>query len=415
MNARVETNSSVKSSLRPDRQNGSEERSVLYKTNLVSLGHLLNDLHSAFLPAFLPEIVPRLGLSLAQAGFLNSMSGFVNMTAQPLLGHLADLSPAPVFIILGPILTALAIAFLPLAPSYAIALVLVALWALGSSAYHPQGNAAMGHLSPPGRLAFTIAIFSAAGMFGSSLSPLYAIGLVKTVGLRLLPLAVVIPPIILGFFVYRNIPSLAGEGTPARSGTSRRNGFWKSLAGVFRKIYFVWIVTFIVDTTFQGLRFFLPLVVTEQGGSLARVGGVLFAVTLAGTLSSLVAGKLADLVGRKRVLTWALLLSPGVLAAAALTKGTVSVVLYMAGLALLNTTMPITAAMAQEFSPQARGMASSLVMGISWGLGGLVTSPLGAVADHFGLGTTMFVTALLPLTALPLFLYGWKREAASMR
>lgn len=414
MNARVETNSSVERNACGG-GGGGGERSVLYKTNLVSLGHLLNDMHSAFLPAFLPEIVPRLGLSLAQAGFLNSMSGIVNMTAQPLLGHLADLSPVPIFIIFGPILTALAISFLPLAPSYGMALVLVALWALGSSAYHPQGNAAMGHLSSPERLTFTVAIFSAAGMFGSSLSSIYAIGLVKAIGLRLLPLATVIPPLVLGFFVYRNIPSLVGEGTSPRGETSRRKSFWSSLSGAFRKIYFVWVVTFIVDTTFQGVRFFLPLMVVEQGGSLARGGGVLFAVTLAGTLSALVAGKLADLMGRRRVLTWALLLSPGVLAAAAVTDGALSVVFYMAGLALLNTTMPITAAMAQEFSPQARGMTSSLVMGISWGLGGLVTSPLGAVADRFGLEVTMFVTALLPLIALPLFLYGWRREVTSTR
>ena len=60
--------------------------------------------------------------------------------------------------------------------------------------------------------------------------------------------------------------------------------------------------------------------------------------------------------------------------------------------------------MAQEMAPQSRSLGSSVVMGLSWGFGGFIMLPLGALADHLGLVFTMACIALLPLAALPFLL-----------
>ena len=67
----------------------------------------------------------------------------------------------------------------------------------------------------------------------------------------------------------------------------------------------------------------------------------------------------------------------------------------------LTATEPITNAMAQEAAPHARAMASSIIMGFAFGLGGLFTAPLGAVADSFGLHVTMVILGIAPVFALP--------------
>ena len=70
-----------------------------------------------------------------------------------------------------------------------------------------------------------------------------------------------------------------------------------------------------------------------------------------------------------------------------------------------RAVMPVTAALAQEMAPQSRSMASSIVMGLSWGIANLLTGPLGMVADHFGIQATMAIVASQPLCALPFMVF----------
>jgi MFS transporter, FSR family, fosmidomycin resistance protein len=89
--------------------------------------HFLNDIHSSFLPTFMPLIVERLGISYAQAGLLKSLSGMIHMVVQPLAGYVSDLFSRPYAIILGPIITAIGASLFPMAPTYGLALLFVGL------------------------------------------------------------------------------------------------------------------------------------------------------------------------------------------------------------------------------------------------------------------------------------------------
>jgi FSR family fosmidomycin resistance protein-like MFS transporter len=110
------------------------------KLVILTLTHFLNDLHGTFLATFVPVIVGRLGISYAQAGLLNSLSGMIHVVVQPMAGYISDIFSRPYAIIVGPLLTALGAALLPLGPTYGVTLILVGLWAFGSSIYHPLGH-----------------------------------------------------------------------------------------------------------------------------------------------------------------------------------------------------------------------------------------------------------------------------------
>ena len=369
------------------------------KITLLCLGHFFTDIHSAFLNTFIPLIISNLGISVAQAGGLQALSGAIHIFCQPLLGFMADRSSRPIPVIVGPLLVALGASMLPLAPSYGAALFFTGLWGLGSATFHPQGHGAVGLVASPERLAFNLSLFAVAGMLGGTLSPLYALGLAKLVGYRLLPLVTFIPVAFLGLLTWRYLARFNDDETPAE--TLHLGDIGPRIALVFRKIYRVWAISVARDTAFQATRFFLPLVITASGGGLGQVGTVLFFMMAAGTVSPLIGGRLSDAFGKERVLFLLLLATPLCLVPAALISGLPSYMLFVAGTSLINATQPITAAMGQEAAPEARSTASSIVMGLSWGLGGFAMAPLGYLADRAGLTTTLVVIGLLPLLSLP--------------
>lgn len=377
-------------------ETGSKKRKSLIQLALLSAGHFFNDIHSAFLPTLLPEIIRKLSLSMTQAGFLNSATGLVQMLTIPFMGVLADRTNRPIFVIAGPILSSLGIALMPFAPGYASLLLCLAVFSFGSSTFHPQGQASSGAVAGESRHSLFVSLFSGAGMLGAAFSPLYAVFVVKTLGYRGLPV-VLIPTFALAAIVYRFMPRI--DFTPSRRS---EGGFLSSIWQVGRVIWPVWAISLARDATFQGVRFFLPLFLTLRGGTLAQGGFAIFAITLLAVAASLAGGWSADRWGARNVIAVTLILSPLAILAATFAEGPFSLALFIAGTALLDASSPMTLAMGQKLTPHARGVASSILMGFSWGLAGIATYPAGMIADTLGLTVTLRGFALLPLISLPI-------------
>jgi FSR family fosmidomycin resistance protein-like MFS transporter len=54
-------------------------------------------------------------------------------------------------------------------------------------------------------------------------------------------------------------------------------------------------------------------------------------------------------------------------------------------------------AMGQSFMPRNVGLASGLILGLSFGMGGLGAALLGLFADLWGVPTTLWIISFLPL------------------
>ncbi len=383
-----------------------------FKLSLLSTGHFFNDLYASFLPTFIPTIISRLGITMAQAGFFSTFLGMIHIVFQPIIGYLSDRSANPWLVIWGPIMTCIGATMIPLAPSYGVALFFVGLWALGSAMFHPQGHGGVGHVVPRERLTFSLALFAVAGTAGVTVSPLFAVALVNTVGYRLMPVVASIPVLLLGWFTWRTMPSISHESGDAMT---PQKGLLITLKSVFAIIYPIWAISTIRDATSQGVRMFLPIRIASEGGEIGMVGTVLFLIMLASTLSMVIIGRITHKCGKKKVLMCIMFLSPLFLLAGRAAEGWTSILLFVVGAAAINATMPITAAVAQEMVPNSRGMASSIVMGLSWGVGNLLMAPLGKVGDIFGVQATLLVVAILPLIALPMLFTKPFREAGEGR
>lgn len=369
----------------------------------VSLMHFVNDLHPTFLPAFLPALVKSLSLSLTQAGALNALFGIINLFGQPLAGHLADRQKKPYFTLWAPLFTAAGACLLPVSPSYGTALLFVTVLALGTSAFHPQGHGLTGIAGGETHLATYLSIFGAAGSMGAALSPLYAVFLAKTIGIHAIPFTL-IPVAGIAFLASRLMPQHCMNTDVKTTKKIPGGQFFPNLFKTFKTCKSLMMISIVRDSTSQGIRVFIPLLITGSGGSIAAGGGTLFAFTIAGTLANLVGGRLADRFGKMHLILTLLAIAPLVLFPAIHTSGTLSILLFIAGGALLAASNPVTVAMAQELAPESRSVASSLVMGVAWGVANLVALPIGRLADRTNLTLSLSVVSFLPWIIILYFL-----------
>lgn len=378
-------------------------RDPLFKIALVSLGHFINDSHGNFLSVFLPSIVGRLGLSLTQAGFLSSIPGIMHVLAQPVTGYFSDRTSRSYMIITGPFITALGASLLPGAANYPLALLFVALWGLGSAIFHPQANGAIGYLGGTDGLAFNLSLFSLAGMLGFTISPVYAIFLYKGLGTLLMPMVTIVPVCITALLFYRFVPVIKEPGNYTDS--PDRN-IIRALGNVLKKIIRVWALSYARDVTLQGFKFLLPLLIASRGGGIEKIGSILFAITFSSAVMPLAAGRLSLKIEKTKLTLICIGAAPFFLIPAVMTSGFISLLLLMTGNGLLEATNPLTTACAQDLAPGSRSIASSLIMGLCWGLGGLTVALIGFAADIFGITNTLIGVSLLPLIPFPYYLKG---------
>ncbi|MDR1482977.1 MAG: MFS transporter [Synergistaceae bacterium] len=376
----------------------------------ISCIHFLNDIHPTFLPTLLPEIVRRLSLSLGDAGFTSTLFGIMNLIFQPLAGGLADRLGGCAFAVYAPLLTAAGAYLLSAAPTYGILLIFVALMGIGTSAFHPQAHGLTGKFGGTGRLGLYIAVFSSAGALGAAMSPLYAVSLLRAAGPRLMTLALI--PLFVALTIIKKImsPEIYKNQVPGvsqRSGERAGKPRERFFAGMLRVLLVclpLMLVSMVRDSASQVIRVFLPLLVTDRGGSIEMGGVALFSFTIAGSVANIFGGRLSDKFGKVRIITLMLMLAPVFLIPAILVKGPISLVFLTLGGACIAATNPITLAMAQEQMPESRSTASSLVMGVSWGIANMAAYPVGIIADRVGLTNALTVVAVSPLVVAAAFI-----------
>jgi FSR family fosmidomycin resistance protein-like MFS transporter len=154
-----------------------------------------------------------------------------------------------------------------------------------------------------------------------------------------------------------------------------------------------------------GLLTFVPFYFIQvQQSDPMVVGKYLSIFLLAGTLGVVGGGPLADRFGYKRMTLMSFAVSSLLLFLFYMTSGTLSLVLFsMAGMFIIMSNA-VTMAIGQSLMPNNLGMASGLLLGFAMGVGGISTTILGWVADHWGIPAALQATFVLPALAFLTFL-----------
>ena len=383
----------VSSAGRAPSANGAIQRRRLLP---LAIGHFCVDSYAGMLAPMVPLLQERLQLSLAAAGAVGAVVAFSNLS-QPLLGLLGDRMRRRTLVPLGVLLAALCMPLLGVAPNYPLLLVTVTLGGLGVAAFHPQSFVIAGDLSGR-RRAYGIALFVFAGTSGLALTPVWVTFVVDRAGAEVLPLAS-LAGVAAALLIWRRVP-LAGDPAGDRS--------WRSVGAQFvasvRPLAAILAVVVLRSIAFLGFNLFIAVLARDRGLSLAAGGVALSVYNLSGVLASLGLGRIADRVDPKPLICGSLVLSVPFLWAYAALPGPLSFVWLALGGALLGSTTAVMVALAQQAAPGQRALASSLPLGLSWGLASLTLPLLGWIADQVGVTAMLRGLAWLPLVAAAIML-----------
>lgn len=363
----------------------------------LSLVHFTGDFYAAFLTPLLPLFVDKLGLTLTQVGLLAGISRFLAFVVQPSAGYVADHYHTRIFILGGPLLATVFMPLIGVAPSYVVLLFFVSMGSIGVSMFHPPA-AGMVSQYAGSRFGLSMALFNLGGTLSFGLGPIFIAFFVHYWGLESSPVTMVFGLVLMAF-LYKIVPVPTTEGL----GNLGFMGSIKEAFGeVWKPIFVLWAVMVLRSFVGQVYMTFLPIYYAREGFSLLSIGTIVSIFTVAGALSGVAAGHFSDRFGFKPVFflshglatpcLYLLLLLPGDWAYASA---------FLAGFFVM-ASLPLGVTMAQEIAPKGKSMVSSLMMGLAWGTGGMMTPLAGKLADLFSIRPVLAALAVIPLLTVGL-------------
>ena len=251
------------------------------------------------------------------------------------------------------------------------------------------------------RLGLSMALFILGGTVAFGVGPLFVTLFITHFGLTALPWSALLGVIIVGLVLVM-IPRPESEGF----------GDLGVLASIKQVLYPVRkelsiLLAIIVMRTFvlNSVLTFTPVLFSREGFGLVSIGGITSTLTIAGAVSGLLAGHFADRIGYKPVFLISYLLTPPCLYLFLHLKGNwIFLGSFLAGFFTL-ATLPLATAMAQMLVTTGKSLVASLMMGLAFGIGGLMTPLTGKMADIFSIREVLGVVIWMPLLAMILIRY----------
>lgn len=367
---------------------------------LLAMGHFFNDFYCNFLPILLPILIPKLGLSLTLSGALVMVMSLSANVLQPVFGYFMDKynfnKIMPLIIPFG----AVFICFTNWASNFIVLAVLIGLSGLAVSTFHPMGAGLVSKVAPDGKISTCISIFVAGGSFGFALAPILLVYFMQMYSLDYLPI-LIIPAIILGVLMYS---SGLSKACFVNEQVAKNMHF--NLAQILQNkpLMLLNISMGLRAWLFTALVTFLPLWAIEKGCDNTLSGWILTIYLCGSVIGGLIGGALNDKIGYKKVILWALIftLIPTMYF---LFAQQIDILMYIAlfvGGGLVMAANPGAIVWGQDLLPDNPGMASGMMLGLSFGLGGFGTMLTGSLAESYGLTMALALTAILLVISIVL-------------
>ncbi|MFL5740947.1 MAG: MFS transporter [Flavisolibacter sp.] len=367
----------------------------------ISFSHLLNDTIQSLIPSIYPLVKSSFHLNFAQIGLITLCFQLAASLLQPFVGFYTDKKPQPFSLAMGMGSTLIGLIFLSFASNYGWLLVSVGLIGIGSSIFHPEASK-VAYMASGGRRGLAQSIFQVGGNAGSSLGPLLAAmiivpsGQFSVIWFSILALIAIIVLVQIGKWYSKNMHRIRAKGQHAEhtGPLLSRNRIAVSIAILLVLIFskYFYLASMSSYFTFYLMDKFHLSVQNAQ----VHLFLFLFA-TAAGTFFG---GPLGDRFGRKYVIWFSILgVAPFTLLLPHVALFWTTILSIVIGFILASAFSAILV-YAQELLPGKVGMVSGLFFGFAFGMGGLGSAVLGALADRTSIRFVYQVCAFLPLIGL---------------
>ena len=365
----------------------------------LSLAHLINDTLQSLIPAIYPILKTALRLDYSHIGLITLTNQLTASLLQPFVGAFTDKRPQPFSLALGMGSTLVGLVLLSLAPNLAIVLMAVAFVGIGSSVFHPEASR-VAHLSSGGRFGFAQSVFQVGGNAGSALGPLLAATIVVYRGKGSV--------IWFSFFALVGILVLSRIGIWYRDCIAHHHAIKRHPAlhretGLTRGrvLFSLGVLTLLVFSKYFYLAsmssYYTFFLIQKFSLSVRDAQLHLFIFLAAIAIGTFLGGPVGDRIGRKAVIWISILgVAPFALALPYANLFWCAILSAIIGLILASAFSAILV-FAQELVPGKVGTMSGLFFGLAFGLGGIGSAVLGAIADRRGIPYVFHVCSYLPL------------------
>ena len=369
------------------------------------MGHLLNDMFQAVIPAIYPMIKETLGLSFMQIGVITLTNQVTSSLLQPMVGYFSDKHPRPYGLVVGMCFTLTGLLLLSFASSFPLVLLSVAFVGVGSSVLHPESSK-IARLASGGAKGMAQSIFQIGGNVGRAFGPIAVALIVVPHGqgsIRWFALLAVIAIWVLakiGSWYKRQI-ELYGR---SQSKYDIENVSHLSKRQITVALLVLLVLMFSKDFYTANIQSYLTFYMIDKFGlSVTSSQYVLFFFLVSTAIGLLIGGELGDRYGRKYVI-WVSILgsSPFALLLPHCNLTWTIVLVVLVGM-VMSSAMSAILVYGTELLPGNVGMISGAFFGLSFGLGGIGSALFGWLADITNIQYVFRLTAFLPLLGIVTF------------
>src|SRR5665213_777798 len=385
----------------PERLSEITQTTVYSILIMISISHLLNDTIQSLIPSIYPVVKNSFHLNFTQVGLITLTFQMAASLLQPLVGTYTDRKPKPFSLVTGMGFSLVGLLLLSAAGSFAVLLISVGLIGVGSSIFHPEASK-VAYMASGGKRGLAQSIFQVGGNAGSSLGPLLAALIIVPFGqgsiswFAILPLSAIAVLVMVGRWYKINTNRMKGKAKHA-SGEEHHLSRFKIVISITILLVLIFSKYFYLASMTSYFTFYLisKFHVTVQHSQI-----YLFIFLLSVAAGTILGGPLGDRFGRKYVIWFSILgVAPFSLLLPHVDLFWTGVLTVIIGV-ILSSAFPAILVYAQELLPGKIGMISGLFYGFAFGMGGLGSAFLGALADRTNIIYVYQICAFLPLIGL---------------
>ncbi len=347
----------------------------------VSVGHFTNDFYMALIPPILFIFTEELGLSLTQQAAIAMVITLSGTFLQPVVGYFLGRIGKTSMLSYGLVWVAVGMSITGWITNIYLLMAVIGIAGLASSVYHPLGSAVATSLTK-GSHGKSLSVFMTIGGFATMFTPLVAVPMATTYGLK--SLVVLMVP---GFFVAYFLKKAKIDEIEYISKEKKSKEKSKKKIEMHNKIWFslvIVIATFKVLVSRTMIVFGVQLL-SLKGIELITAGIILSIHLFIRSIGTLTGGFLSDKFGEKKIMVFFNSLSLISLVLASFTSGVLSIAGFIVLGYSLNATATANITMTHKIIPENITFGNGMIMGFSSTIAGLLILLFGKIADTIGL------------------------------
>jgi FSR family fosmidomycin resistance protein-like MFS transporter len=366
---------------------------------LISIAHFVHDTYSAFLAPIVPLLKAKLGINNTLVSLM-FVAQQIPALLNPFIGIIADNLKIRYLVILAPAVTTICMSLLGVAPLYIIIIILLFVMGLSSAMFHVPSPVLIKKISGD-RIGKGMSFYMLGGEAARTVGPLIIVAAVDMWGLegtfKLIPFGLLASLIL--YFRLKDI-DISKDIKNDKSLKGIKETFKEHLP------FFILITGIMLFRGFMktSISSFLPTYLDEKGGSLWLGGISLSIFEFAGAIGAYLAGTFSDKVGRIRMLTFIICVSPVLMLLFISTDGVMMYpLLLLLGFFIISST-PVLLALVMDIESEHQAFLSGVFMFISFVSSSFTALFVGILSDYIGLIATYKVASILAFFAIPFIL-----------